>query len=177
MAGQNYEINGADHPLTGKNRIAVYGVVHNVADQKDSRESESHKHARAMRGPIVPFDEIESQAKSDRAQSIQQSVKGRQKRIASLKISRNRVHIHQPQQEGYGETAHDKDGPDGGARTDFSLFHARQLDHEWASVFPGRIDAEGFVLRQRAIGLEVFTVSGDPVGRDVALRGFQVQLS
>src|SRR5258708_31306741 len=57
-------------------------VVHDVADEKKGREREGQQHARAMRFPVVMFDEIQSHAERHRAQSVQKRVEGRQKHPA-----------------------------------------------------------------------------------------------
>jgi len=85
--------------MAGKNRVAVQRVVHNVADEKDGRERESQQHAPAMRFPAVMFDEIQSHAERNRAQSVQKRVKGRQKHPAPGEISRSTMDVQQPQQE------------------------------------------------------------------------------
>ena len=85
--------------MAGKNRVAVQRVVHNVADEKDGREREGQQHARAMRFPAVMFDEIQSHAERNRAQSVQKRVKGWQKHPTPCEISRSMMDVQQPQQE------------------------------------------------------------------------------
>jgi hypothetical protein len=65
-----------------------------VADEKNGREREGQEHVRAMRFAIAMFDEIQSHAKPDRAQSVQERVEGRQKHPALGKISRSMTHVN-----------------------------------------------------------------------------------
>jgi hypothetical protein len=76
-----------------KNRVPVHCVVHNVADEKNGRECEGQKHARTMRFPVVMFDEIESHAEYNCAQSIQKRVEGWQKHPATCEISGSMMHV------------------------------------------------------------------------------------
>ena len=64
-------------------------VVHDVADEKNGRERERQQHARAMRLPVVMFDEIQSHAERNRTQSVQKRVKDRQEHPAPGEISRS----------------------------------------------------------------------------------------
>jgi len=48
---------------------------------------------------FVVFDEIQSDAERNRAQSVQKRVEGRQKHPAADEISRSMMHVQQPQQE------------------------------------------------------------------------------
>lgn len=45
-----------------------------------------------------------------------------------------------------------------------------------ALVFPGRVDAECRVNRERTFGVEVFLIGRDPVRRNSSLSSFQIQL-
>jgi len=60
-----------------------------LADEKSGREREGQQHARAMRFPVVMFDEIQSHAERNRAQSVQKRVEGRQKHPAPGEVSRS----------------------------------------------------------------------------------------
>ncbi len=85
--------------MAGENRVAVQRVVHDVADEKNGREREGQQHARAMRFPVVIFDEIQSHAERNRARSVQKRVEGRQEHPAPGEISQIMMHVQQPQQE------------------------------------------------------------------------------
>jgi hypothetical protein len=74
-------------------------VVHDVADEKDGREREGQQHARAMRFLVAMFDEVQSHAQRNRAQSVQKGVKRRQKHPAPGEVSRSTMHVQEPQQE------------------------------------------------------------------------------
>ena len=87
VTDQNGKVQTAHRAVSGKDRVAVQSMVHDVADEKNRREGEGQQHACAMGSPTVMFDEIQSHAECNRTQSVQKSVEGRQKHPAPGKIS------------------------------------------------------------------------------------------
>lgn len=124
VAGQDGKVQRAHRAVAWENRIAVQSVVHDIADEKYGREGEGQQHAQAVSFPVSMLDEIKSQAKRHRAQSVQQRVEGRQEHPAPGEIRRSAVHVQQPQQKRYRKTAHDDDRADRRTRIAFRLFHS-----------------------------------------------------
>jgi hypothetical protein len=61
--------------VAGENPVAVQRVVRDIAAEENGRERESQQHACAMRCFFVVFDEIQSHAQRNRAQSVQSALK------------------------------------------------------------------------------------------------------
>jgi len=110
--------------MAGENRIAVQGMVQNVADQEYGREREGQQHARAMCFSVAVLDVIQPHAERCGAKCVQHRVESRQKRPPRGEISRCVMEVEQPQKERYSEPTCYNDSADHRTRTDLCLSHA-----------------------------------------------------
>jgi hypothetical protein len=77
VAGQNGKVQRPHRAVTGKYRVPVQRMVHDVADQKNGGEREGQQHARAMCFLVAMLDEIQSDAQRNRTQPVQHRVECR----------------------------------------------------------------------------------------------------